>query len=241
MSKAGDTIDNPITGERVVVRVGTEESEDQLLEVDTYVRPGGAVTGEHIHPAIEESFTVVSGRVGFRLNGRESIAELDRPLRVPAGVAHDWWNAGEEEAHIIVEIRPGERFEKMARNLFGLAQDGKTNSKGMPNLLQAAIFAREFSDVLYFTKPPLVVQRLLFGAPAAIAWSLGYRGSYPSTAAVEEPAHRPRQGWWRGRSRWQPRSCWHTYSCAQGLVAHRPFGDRACSPGCLEGLSPESL
>jgi quercetin dioxygenase-like cupin family protein len=179
MSKAGDAIENPVTGERVVVRVGTEDSEDQLLEVDTYVRPGGAVTGEHIHPAIEKSFTVVSGRVGFRLNGRESITELDRPLRVPAGVAHDWWNAGEEEAHIIVEIRPGERFEKMARNLFGLAQDGKTNSKGMPNLLQAAISAREFSDVLYFTKPPLVVQRLLFGAPAAIAWSLGYRGSYP--------------------------------------------------------------
>jgi hypothetical protein len=33
--------------------------------------------------------------------------------------------------------------------------------------------------VLYFTKPPLVVQRLLFGALAAIARTLGYRGSYP--------------------------------------------------------------
>jgi quercetin dioxygenase-like cupin family protein len=188
MSKAGDTIENPITGERVVVRVGTEDSEGELLEVDTYVRPGGAVTGEHIHPAIEETFTVVRGRVGFRFNGRESIAELDRPLRVPAGVAHDWWNAGEEEAHIIVEIRPGERFEEMARNLFGLAQDGKTNSKGMPNLLQAAIFAREFSDVLYFTKPPLVVQRLLFGGLAAIARSLGYRGSYPKYSGALEPS-----------------------------------------------------
>jgi hypothetical protein len=49
----------------------------------------------------------------------------------------------------------------------------------MPNLLQAAIFAREFSDVLYFTKPPLLVQRLLFGGLAAIARLLGYRGSYP--------------------------------------------------------------
>jgi mannose-6-phosphate isomerase-like protein (cupin superfamily) len=186
MSKAGDTIENQVTGERVVVRVGTEDSEGQLLEVDTYVRPGGAVTGEHIHPAIEESFTVVRGRVGFRLNGRESTAELDRPLRVPAVTAHDWWNAGEEEAHIIVEIRPGERFEKMARNLFGLAQDGKTNSKGMPNIFQAAIFAREFSDVLYFTKPPLVVQRLLFGALAAIARSLGYKGSCPKYRDISE-------------------------------------------------------
>ena len=179
MSKAGDTIENPITGEWVVVRVGTEDSGGELLEIDMYVKPGGAVTGEHVHPAIKEYFTVVRGRVGFRLDGRESIAPLDQRLHVPAGTAHDWWNAGEEEAHVVVEISPAERFEKMVRNLFGLAQDGKTNSKGMPNLLQAAIFAREFSDVLYFTKPPLWVQRLLFGALATIARALGYRGSYP--------------------------------------------------------------
>jgi quercetin dioxygenase-like cupin family protein len=200
MSKAGDTIENPVTGERIVVRVGTEDSGGELLAVDAYVRPGGAVTGEHVHPAIEERFTVVRGRVGFRIEGRESIAELGRPLHVPPGVAHDWWNAGEEEAHIRVEIRPDNRFEEMAVNLFGLAQDGKTNSKGMPNLLQAAIFAREFSDVLYFTKPPLLVQRLLFGALAAIAglWATG--AATQSTAAARsvrvarDSVHRPRQG-----------------------------------------------
>ena len=179
MSKAGDVIENPVTGERVVVRVGTEDSGGDLLAVDGHIKPGGAVIGEHVHPAIDEDFTVLRGRVGFRIDGRESIAEPGKRLHVPAGTAHDWWNAGEEEAHIRVEIRPGARFEEMALNLFGLAQDGKTNSRGMPNLLQAAIFAREFSDVLYFTKPPLWVQRLLFGALAGVARVLGYRGSYP--------------------------------------------------------------
>jgi quercetin dioxygenase-like cupin family protein len=179
MSKTGDVIENPVTGERVVVRVGTEDSGGDLLAVDGYIRPGGAVTGEHVHPAIDEDFMVLRGRVGFRIDGRESIAEPGKRLHVPAGTAHDWWNAGEEEAHVRVEIRPGARFEEMALNLFGLAQDGKTNSKGMPNLLQAAIFIREFSDVLYFTRPPLWVQRLLFGALARIARVLGYRGSYP--------------------------------------------------------------
>ena len=179
MSKTGDVIENPVTGERVVVRVGTEDSGGDLLAVDGYIRPGGAVTGEHVHPAIDEDFMVLRGRVGFRIDGRESIAEPGKRLHVPAGTAHDWWNAGEEEAHVRVEIRPGARFEEMALNLFGLAQDGKTNSRGMPNLLQAAIFIREFSDVLYFTRPPLWVQRLLFGTLARIARVLGYRGSYP--------------------------------------------------------------
>jgi quercetin dioxygenase-like cupin family protein len=179
MSKAGDVIEDPVTGERVVVRVGTEDSGGGVLVVDGYIRPGGAVTGEHVHPAIDEHFTVLRGRVGFRIDGREAIAEPGKRLHVPAGTAHDWWNAGEEEALVRVEIRPGARFEEMAINLFGLAQDGKTNSKGMPNLLQAAIFAREFSDVLYFTRPPLWVQRLLFGVLAGVARTLGYRGSYP--------------------------------------------------------------
>jgi hypothetical protein len=39
--------------------------------------------------------------------------------------------------------------------------------------------------VLYFTKPPLVVQRLLFGALAAIARALGYRSSYPKYSDPE--------------------------------------------------------
>jgi quercetin dioxygenase-like cupin family protein len=179
MSKAGDVIENPVTGERVVVRVGTEDSGGDLLAVDGYIKPGGAVTGEHVHPAIDEHFMVLRGRVGFRIDGREWIAEPGKRLHVPAGTAHDWWNAGAQEALVRVEIRPGARFEEMALNLFGLAQDGKTNSRGMPNLLQAAIFAREFSDVLYFTRPPLWVQRLLFGGLAGVARALGYRGSYP--------------------------------------------------------------
>ncbi len=179
MSRAGDVGENPVTGERVVVRLGTEETRGELLVVEAFVKPGGAVTGEHVHPIIEEYFTVVSGRVGFRLDGRESIAEPGQRLHVPAGMAHDWWNAGEEEAHIVVEISPAGRFEVMIANLFGLARDGKTNAKGMPNLLQAALFAREFEDVLYFTRPPRAVQKVLFGILAPVARLLGYRGSYP--------------------------------------------------------------
>ena len=189
MAKAGDAVENPVTGERAVVRLGNEDTGEDRMVVDLYVEPGGAVAGEHVHPVTEESFTVVRGQVGFRIDGRESIAELNQSLHVPAGVAHDWWNAGDEQTHVILEFaHRTARFEEMIRNLFGLAQDGKTNSKGMPNLLQGALFAREFSDVIYFTKPPLVVQRVLFGVLAAIGRALGYKGSYPKYSAPELPS-----------------------------------------------------
>jgi quercetin dioxygenase-like cupin family protein len=183
MSKAGDVFENPVTGERGVARIGTEETGGELLVADLYIRPDGAVMGEHLHPGIEERFTVLRGRVGFRLSGRESIAEPGVTLTAPAGVPHDWWNAGPEEALVRVEIRPAARFEAFLKNAFGLAQDGKVNRRGMPNLLQLAVFAQEFHDVIQFTHPPRVGQRLLFGMLAPLAWLLGYRGSYPEYLA----------------------------------------------------------
>lgn len=183
MSTRGDVVENPVTGERVVIRQGTEDTNGKRLEVDLYVQPGGAVVGEHVHPSIDERFTVLRGRVGFRLDGREEIAVPGRTLHVPAGTPHDWWNAGDEEAHVRVEIEPVGRFEEMILNFFGLAQDGKTNEKGIPHLLQRAVLAREYTNVLYLTRPPLLMQRLLFGPLALLGGLLGYRASYPEYLA----------------------------------------------------------
>ena len=183
MSKAGDVYENPVTGEYAVVRVGSEESGGELAIADLYVNPGGAVAGEHVHPGIEEVFTVVTGSVGFRLDGREDVAGPGRRLVVPPGVVHYWWNAGVDEAHVVVELRGEARllegFNTMLSNVFGLARDGKTDAKGRPNLLQASLFAREFDDVIRFVEPPRVVQKVLFGVLAPVARSLGYRAVYP--------------------------------------------------------------
>ena len=62
---------------------------------------------------------------------------------------------------------------------FGLARSGKTDDKGRPNLLQAALFAREFDDVIRFVEPPRAVQKVLFGILAPVAKLLGYRATYP--------------------------------------------------------------
>jgi hypothetical protein len=78
-----------------------------------------------------------------------------------------------------VEVTPGERFGHMLETLFGLARLGHTDAKGMPNPLQLALVAREFSDVIVLRWPPLVVQRALFGILAPIARWGGYRATYP--------------------------------------------------------------
>jgi hypothetical protein len=54
MSKTGNTRENLVTGYRAVVRVGTKDSGGEPLVTDLYLRLDRAVTGEHVHPAIEE-------------------------------------------------------------------------------------------------------------------------------------------------------------------------------------------
>jgi quercetin dioxygenase-like cupin family protein len=176
----GDSIENPVTGERGILIKSPWEGEDPSLEVELHVQPAGAVVGEHIHHHFDERFTVTSGRIAFKLDGEQSVAGPGETVEILRGSWHDWWNASdEEEAAAEVVVSDGARFVLMIENLFGLARDGHTNRKGLPDPLQLAMFATEFRDVLVLRRPPAAVQSLAFGVLRPIAKARGYRGSYP--------------------------------------------------------------
>jgi quercetin dioxygenase-like cupin family protein len=195
--RRGEVYENPACGERVVIRVGNDETNGERILWDLYLEPGGAVVGEHYHPSIEERFTLVRGRLGLRMAGRTEIVDrVGRSALAPANTPHYWWNAGREQARILVEVRgAADRFEQMVfRQLFSLAQDGKTDDQGMPNLLQTAVTALEFEDVMRFSRPPWALQRLAFKLIAPIARLRGYQGYYhqyqdrkPAEMADPEP------------------------------------------------------
>ena len=87
---------------------------------------------------------------------------------------------------------PGERFSHMVETLFGLARLGHTDNKGMPNMLQLALIAQEFSDIVVFSSPPPAVQRLFFSALAHRSHACG---------AIARRIHNSRERCWRrGRS-----------------------------------------
>ena len=176
----GDSVENTVTGERGILLKAPWEGDDPSLEAELHVQPGGAVAGEHLHENFDERFTVEAGRIGFKLDGEESVAGPGEVVEIPRGSWHDWWNAGDdEEAVARVFVSDGTRFLLMIENLFGLARDGHTNGKGMPDPLQLTMFATEFRDVLVFKRPPAAIQSLLFGALRPIAKGRGYRGTYP--------------------------------------------------------------
>ena len=176
---AGESLDNPVTGEFGVIVKAPWEGEDRSFEGELFVQPGGAVIGEHVHRNFDERFTVTAGRIAFRLDGVESVAGPGDVVEIPSGHWHDWWNAGEEQAAALAYVSEGDRFLQMIETIWGLARDGHTNSKGLPDPLQLAMFATEFRDVLVLRRPPAAIQSLLFGLLRPIARARGYRGTYP--------------------------------------------------------------
>ena len=80
--------------------------------------PGGL----HRHPRQEERFQVIGGQMRFR-RGRDTIvAGPGDVVVVPAGVRHDFANAGGENALIRVDVRPALNMERLFEVAVGLAQ-----------------------------------------------------------------------------------------------------------------------
>ena len=190
--KAGEVWENPVTGERaVILDVPWQNTEGRAVGQLTAL-PGARVVGEHLHPALHEHFSVLEGELTVVREGRRSVLHAGESAHIEPGMWHDWWNEAHADAVVRVEVTPGERFVHMLETLFGLAREGHVNAKGMPNPLQLALTAQEFSDVIVFRKPPPGVQRVVFGALTPIATRRGYRATYPSlsrTTLAPRPPH----------------------------------------------------
>lgn len=178
MSRRGQVIENPATGERAVNLTDPEVHPERVLVAHLYVEPGGRVVTAHRHPTITERFHVLSGRVGFLLGDREATLGAGEEAEVPAGTLHDWWQVGEEPAEVVVEVDPGDRFVEMIGTLFGLARDGKVDRNGLPHPLQLAVTVHAYRDVMVPASPPAWVQNVAFGILAPLGRALGRRPSY---------------------------------------------------------------
>jgi len=182
--RAGDVIENPRSGERMEFIKTAEDTGGALLQLVLTVKPGGAVAAPHIHPRQEERFQVRSGTLRLRTNGEERLLRPGQEGVVPAGSPHVWWNEGADELEALVEFRPALRFEDVISTIFALARDGKTDNKGVPNLLQIAVMLRKYPSEIYLARPPIAVQKLLFAAIAWVGPLVGYHADYPYRPAA---------------------------------------------------------
>lgn len=185
MDRRGQVFENPATGEHVVILTDPEAHEHGALVAHLTVHPGGRVAVAHLHPTIRERFHVIEGEVGFLLGKEERVLGPGEVAEVPPGTVHDWWQVGERDAQVVVEVVPGARFVEMVGTIFGLGRDGKVDKRGVPRPLQLAVTARAYEDVMVVMSPPPWVQSVLFGVLAPIGRRRGLQPVYERYLTTE--------------------------------------------------------
>jgi mannose-6-phosphate isomerase-like protein (cupin superfamily) len=175
MIRKGDRLENPVTGEVLIFHRTSRETRGEKVLVETIVRPGGFVAEAHVHPHQTERFEVLEGRLGLRVGTEDLLAGPGDIATVEPGTPHRFWNAGEDQARFLCEVRPALEFESLIETMFTLAAEGKTNRKGLPNPLRLAVIAKAHFDTVRLPFPPASLQRAVLAVGAPLGRLLGYQ------------------------------------------------------------------
>lgn len=173
MAFSGQVLANPISGEKITFRKTAAETDDELVAIELELSPDGHVPGAHVHPLQEERFEIIRGTVRFRKGLRRIKARAGDTVVVPPGTVHRFENAGNEAAHVRVEIRPALRMEELFEATVALAREGRTTRTGMPRPFDLALFMREFEAEV---RAPFVPASVVRSLMAPLAWMGRRRG-----------------------------------------------------------------
>jgi quercetin dioxygenase-like cupin family protein len=185
MAYTGQTIHNPVSGERITFMQTAADTDGELLEFELELTPDGHVPGAHVHPEQEERFHVLEGTMKFRLGMRTIVAEAGESVVVPAGRVHKFANAGDGTARARVEVLPALDMEDLFTTVTELAHEGNVTPSGMPKPMHLALFVRRFRREVRAPFPPAWVVQALMAPLAALARRRGHAERYaPAFAAA---------------------------------------------------------
>ncbi len=151
------TIEN-IIGEkltflRIVIKDGVE-----YLETESEVQPN---TGPpmHVHYKQDESLTVLSGKIAYQeFKGEKKYAGPGATALFKAGVAHKFWNAGNEPLHLLGYVSPANNVIYFLSQMY---QSMNENS-GRPGMYDAAYLLGKYKTEFGMLEIPTFVQKVLF-------------------------------------------------------------------------------
>ncbi len=183
MAYTGQTIENPVSGEKITFLQTAADTAGEKLEIELELSPDGHVPGAHVHPEQTETFHVLEGTMKFRMGLRKIVAGPGDTVVVPAGRVHRFSNGGDEVARCRVEVVPALDMEQLFETTVELAIEGNTTSTGMPKPLHLALFVKRFTREVRAPFPPAWMVRVMMAPLAALARRRGHAERYALAAA----------------------------------------------------------
>ena len=142
MVQVGESMENPVSGERFVWRATAASTGGKYCEFDLFLAPGARIAAAHRHPSQVETFSVLSGALEMKIGGQQRTVPAGEEAMVPAGAAHALGNSGGGPAHAVVRITPSYLIDEFFEAFCRIAVNGELNKAGLPkNPLQFAVLA----------------------------------------------------------------------------------------------------
>ncbi|MES2589046.1 MAG: cupin domain-containing protein [Bacteroidota bacterium] len=179
MAKTNQIIVNPILGDKLKFLITSEDSNGEVLRCEMWLKPLAQGPPLHYHPFQTEGFEVINGKLGIEDDGKKMTIGPGENYTIQKNSAHKWYNAGEEDLHMIAEIKPALKFEFFLESMYSLAHQGKVKKNGLPGTLQFAAILNECPDELYVVGPPIAAQKFMAKVIGGFAKLIGYKGFVP--------------------------------------------------------------
>jgi len=178
--RGGRVIENPVSGERIVIRQTAAETGGALLAWELFLAPGGRVPSSHAHPRQEEVFTVVEGLLRLRVRGRSRTLKPGDSVRVAPGAVHSFANPGKQAVHVTVETRPALEMEALLATAATMARETRQSARVLPSVPrphELVLFMRDFErEVRAPYLPAAVVRAMILPLARLIGqWGLDAR------------------------------------------------------------------
>lgn len=179
-------ITNPLSGERITITAPAPAGGELSWELE--LAPGGRVPSSHAHPEQTECFTVLAGRLRFRVGHRRLTAGPGDTVRVPPGTVHHFANPFGVTAVVAVCTSPALSMQQLLVTAAAMAEAQHSAARRLPNLIDLALFMRDFEREVRAPFLPAPLVRAVVGTAARLARRRGLDARYRGLRDTSGPA-----------------------------------------------------
>jgi hypothetical protein len=165
-----------------------------ILLIDGSLPPHMSGPPVHLHVGVREEVTVTAGTLGAQIGGKTIVATTGTSAVFPAGVLHNWWNAGDDVVQVSGRAVPAGDLDRFLQAIFAVVNATPTNR---PSTFYLAHVIWRHRRTHIVAAPPRLVQRVMLPLIVLIGTLLGkYRGAdwpgSPASCTGCEQLTRPR-------------------------------------------------
>jgi quercetin dioxygenase-like cupin family protein len=175
-------LENRHTGEILRMRRLHDAQGRIVLILEGTLPPGANGPPLHVHTQENEEGIVKAGTLGALVGTERITVPGGGTVTLPAGIAHRWWNAGDDLLEFNGQVVPVVDLDRYLQAVFAVLN---ASSNGRPSIFHFAHVLWRHRDTQMMAVPAPAIQRIVLPVVLFIGRILGkYRGSnWPGSPA----------------------------------------------------------